>query len=72
MKSIKSVKKTGKTVLKYLQKRGISGDDLRYMSFTQISWLGLEAYCRREMWVHDEAETPKAGRKKKGKGYDIS
>jgi hypothetical protein len=27
---------------------------------------------RREMWVHDEAETPKANRKKKGKGYDIS
>ena len=48
-------KKTGKTVVKYLKKRGISGDDLR-----------------REMWVHDEAETPKANRKKKGKGYDIS
>ena len=47
--------KTGKTVVKYLKKRGISGDDLR-----------------REMWVHDEAETPKANRKKKGKGYDIS
>jgi hypothetical protein len=27
---------------------------------------------RREMWVHDEAETPKAARKKKGRGYDIS
>ena len=49
------VQKTGKTVVKYLKKRGISGDDLR-----------------REMWVHDEAETPKANRKKKGKGYDIS
>ncbi|XP_023321114.1 transient receptor potential cation channel subfamily V member 5 isoform X3 [Eurytemora carolleeae] len=48
-------KKTGKTVIKYLKKRGISGDDLR-----------------REMWVHDEAETPKAARKKKGRGYDIS
>ena len=47
--------KTGKTIVKYLKKRGISGDDLR-----------------REMWVHDEAETPKANRKKKGKGYDIS
>ena len=49
------MQKTGKTVVKYLKKRGISGDDLR-----------------REMWVHDEAETPKANRKKKGKGYDIS
>ena len=47
--------KTGKTIIKYLKKRGISGDDLR-----------------REMWVHDEATTPKANRKKKGKGYDIS
>ena len=46
---------TGKTIIKYIKKRGISGDDLR-----------------REMWVHDEAETPKANRKKKGKGYDIS
>ena len=45
----------GKTIIKHLQKRGISGDDLR-----------------REMWVHDEASTPKANRKKKGKGYDIS
>ena len=27
---------------------------------------------RREMWVTDEAETPKAARKKKGKGYDIT
>ena len=50
-----ALQKTGKTVVKYLKKRGISGDDLR-----------------REMWVHDEAETPKANRKKKGKGYDIS
>ena len=49
------LQKTGKTIIKYLKKRGISGDDLR-----------------REMWVHDEATTPKANRKKKGKGYDIS
>ncbi len=48
-------KKTGKTVLKYLKKRKMTGDDLR-----------------REMWVHDEAETPKAARKKKGIGYDVS
>jgi len=27
---------------------------------------------RREMWVHDEAATPKPARKKKGKGYDVS
>jgi len=27
---------------------------------------------RREMWVHDVAETPKKGKKKKGKGYDVS
>ena len=49
------LQKTGKTIIKYLKKRGISGDD-----------------PRREMWVHDEATTPKANRKKKGKGYDIS
>ena len=28
---------------------------------------------RREMWVHDEASTPKAKKgKKKAKGYDVS
>ena len=29
---------------------------------------------RREMWVHDEAETPKAARKKKAGGacYDVT
>jgi hypothetical protein len=27
---------------------------------------------RREMWVHDEAATPKGGKKKKAKGYDVS
>ena len=32
----------------------------------------VDTLYRREMWVHDEPETPKAGRKKKGKGYDIS
>ena len=47
--------KTGKTVIRYLKKRKITGDDLR-----------------REMWVHDVAETPKAARKKKGKGYDVT
>ena len=26
---------------------------------------------RREMWINDEAETPKAARKKKGMGYDM-
>jgi len=49
-------KKTGKTVIKYLKKRKMTGDDLR-----------------REMWVHDEAATPKAKKgKKKAKGYDVS
>merc|ERR1711944_245942 len=49
-------KKTGKTVIKYLKKRKMTGDDLR-----------------REMWVHDEASTPKAKKgKKKAKGYDVS
>ena len=47
--------KTGKTIIKYLKKRKMTGDDLR-----------------REMWVHDVAETPKKGKKKKGKGYDVS
>ena len=48
--------KTGKTVIKYLKKRKMTGDDLR-----------------REMWVHDEAATPKAKKgKKKAKGYDVS
>ena len=48
--------KTGKTVIKYLKKRKMTGDDLR-----------------REMWVHDEASTPKAKKgKKKAKGYDVS
>ncbi|CAB4069140.1 TRPV6 [Lepeophtheirus salmonis] len=47
-------KKTGKTIIKYLKKRKMTGDDLR-----------------REMWVHDVAETPKAKRKK-GLGYDLS
>ena len=47
--------KTGKTIIRYLKKRKMTGDDLR-----------------REMWVHDEAETPKAARKKKGLGYDVA
>ena len=47
--------KTGKTIIKYLKKRKMTGDDLR-----------------REMWVHDVAETPKAARKKKGIGYDVT
>ena len=46
-------KKTGRTIIKYLRKRDISGDDLR-----------------RELWVHEEASTPKK-KKKTGKGYDI-
>ena len=50
-----NLKKTGKTVIKYLKKRKMTGDDLR-----------------REMWVHDEAATPRAGKKKKAKGYDVS
>ena len=29
-------KKTGKTVIKYLKKRGISGDDLRYIYKAKI------------------------------------
>ena len=49
------LQKTGKTVIKYLKKRKITGDDLR-----------------REMWVHDVAETPKAARKTKGIGYDVT
>ena len=46
-------KKTGRTIIKYLRKRDISGDDLR-----------------RELWVHEEASTPKK-KKKTGKGYNI-
>ena len=50
------LQKTGKTIIKYLKKRKLTGDDLR-----------------REMWVHDVAETPKKGKKKKaGKGYDVA
>ena len=47
-------KKTGRTIIKYLRKRDISGDDLR-----------------RELWVHEEASTPKK-KKKTGRGYDIN
>ena len=47
-------KKTGRTIIKYLRKRDISGDDLR-----------------RELWVHEEASTPKK-KKKTGRGYEIN